>query len=376
MKLLMISGDRSMLGERRGAFHYTLEEFSKRWDRVDVICPRTPSPPTRDVFFDNVFFHPSPWNLAGQSAWIIRKGKELMEAHGHDVMTVHEYPPFYNGLGARRLMALTGVPAMSEVHHLVGFPRPASLTEFAGRIMTRRFLPRLLASFDLVRVVNGEVRDQLVRWGVPAGRIALLPAIYLDHRDFASLPPHSEEYDVCFCARLEPNKGLKALIEAVAGMPGVRLLVVGDGSERAACERLAAARGCADRVRFVGWLSGKEDVYKAMRSAKVFVMNSSSEGGPRIALEALACGVPVVATRVGLMPDVLRNGENGLFTDGTPRDLRAKLGELLRDDGWRRQMRMTAADMLFDRFDRGVLIDAYANALKDLAKRHALPSFR
>lgn len=372
MKLLMVSGDRMVLSGKKGAFHYTLEEFRKHWKRIDVVCPRgrrggEEREEERRVF-ENVFFHPSPWGLMRQPRWIAQKGKELIAAHRHDVMTVHEYPPFYNGVGALGLMRETGIPAMSEVHHLVGYPTPASAVEMIGRLMTRAMLPGLLKQFDLVRVVNADVRDQLVAWGVPMERIAILRSIYLDPQDFASLPPHSEEYDLCFCARLEPNKGLRALIEAVAAMPGVRLLVVGDGSERAACERLAAAKGCADRVTFTGWLVSKEDVYKAIRSAKVFVMNSASEGGPRIALEAMACGVPVVSTKVGVMPDVLRTGENGVFTDGTPDDLKTKLWELLRDDGWRRQMRMEGAEKLFATFDRTKLIAEYAEALQTLAR--------
>jgi hypothetical protein len=165
MKLLMVSGDRSILAGKRGAFWYTLEEFRKHWERIDVICPRGGGERKADdarggiAVFDNVFFHPSPWPLLFQSLWIARKGKALLAAHRHDVMTVHEYPPFYNGSGALALRKRTGIPAAAEIHHIVGYPVPASLSERIGARLSRWVLPRELASFTAVRTVNDEVKS-------------------------------------------------------------------------------------------------------------------------------------------------------------------------------------------------------------------------
>ena len=113
MKLLMISGDRSILQRRNGAFWYTLQELRKHWDHIDIICPctraqihenqRRAKAGRASLVGGKVFFHPSPSSLWKQTSWITSVGSELIEKHRHDVMTVHEYPPFYNGLGARRL---------------------------------------------------------------------------------------------------------------------------------------------------------------------------------------------------------------------------------------------------------------------------------
>ncbi len=383
MKLLMISGDRAILQGKKGAFWYTLEEFRKHWERIDVMCPKVGAAQGNEagaatvVPFDNVHFHPSPWSLWHQPRWIDTKGAELIREFHHDVMTVHDYPPFYNGRGARRLARATGVPAIQEIHHLVGYPTPASIQERIGRWMTRLFLPGLARSFAAVRVVNDRVHDQLVSWGVDAARIGVVPSFYLDRADvLAARNAASREpsYDLAFCARLDPNKGLLPLIELIAAMPDITLVVVGDGVQRGDAETLARRLGCAERVTFRGWLPEKRDALSAIRSAKVFVMNSLSEGGPRIALEAMACGMPVIATKVGVMPDVIADGVNGLLVDGSSRHLAHAIRALLPDEELRHRMGAEATQIL-DHFDRTTLIRSYADFLKGAATSR-VPSSR
>src|SRR3989339_1246744 len=106
MRLLMISGDRSILQGKRGAFWYTLHELRKHFDRIDIICPHvaqiTPLPVDGNGAKPEggeVHFHPSPRGLWYQPRWILTCGTSLIAQHHIDVMTVHEYPPFYNGCG-------------------------------------------------------------------------------------------------------------------------------------------------------------------------------------------------------------------------------------------------------------------------------------
>jgi glycosyltransferase involved in cell wall biosynthesis len=365
MHLLMISGDRWVLRGKKSAFWYTLQEFSKHWERIDVICPHVPGAGERNVF-PNVYFHPSPRGLWFQPWWIFRKGRELVAAHGHDVMTAHEYPPFYNGIGAAWLSHKTGVPLVLEIHHVVGHPVAASITERMGLTMSRQHLPGAIRKAAATRTVNASTKDLLVSYGAPAEKISVVPSFYLDA---ALLQPAAmaKEYDVVFCARLVANKGLAELLRAVASLPGVTLLVIGDGPEKSRGVRLAESLGIADRVRFAGWLPTQEDLVRMMQTAKVFVMCSKSEGGPRSALEAMACGMPLISTRVGVMPDVVRDGENALFITGTPEDIAAKIRTLLADDALRTRMGAEARKIL-DRFERTTLVKGYADFLKARAR--------
>lgn len=374
MKLLMISGDRSILAGKKGAFWYTLEQFAKEWDRIDVICPRVIQEEAPRVQFGNVYFHPCSHGLLRQAAWIERAGKALIAEHHHDVITVHEYPPFYNGIGARRLTAATGVPHVLELHHIVGYPTPASLTEWIGYWMSRAYLPWVARRAARIRTVSKSVAQALQHFHVPASKIVVVPSFYLDHALFASLgEAPAAQYDLVFCARLVPNKGLRSVLDALVLLPQATLLIIGDGSQRAAMEGYARTLGIAHRVEFRGWVSESRDVLRAIRSARIFVMASSSEGGPRIVLEAMAAGMPVIATQVGVVPEVIHDRENGLYTSGRPQDLAEKTRMLLSDESLRRSMGEQARRVL-EQFERGTLVRRYAALLQEVAASHVLHS--
>lgn len=364
----MISGDRSVLSGKKGAFWQTLEEFHKHWDRIDVVCPRASSEfriPSSE-FFGNVHFHPSPWSLWRQPEWISKKGSELIAAHRHDVMTVHEYPPFYNGIGALSLRKKHQIPTCVEVHHIVGVPRAASLTEWIGRMMSRYWLPVIGRHVESVRIVNEDVGTKLSSWGVPSEKLTLVPSFYLDTELFYPEPLASKRYDVVFCARLVANKGLDRTLKAIARVPKATLLVVGEGPERARAQRLAAKLGIRTHVTFAGWANDASALADYLRSAKVFVMASKSEGGPRILLEAMACGIPPVATRVGIAPSVIQHQQNGLLSSDDPRELADAILSLLSDEDERNRMGEAASNVR-DTYEKASAIRAYATSLQSLA---------
>jgi glycosyltransferase involved in cell wall biosynthesis len=282
------------------------------------------------------------------------------------VMTVHEYPPFYNGLGALMLRKQTRLPIALEIHHLVGIPKAASLQEWIGARMSRFVLPREMKSVQAVRTVNDEVKRRLVSWGVDPSIIRVVPSFYLDSSVLRPDARIEKKYDVAFCARLVANKGVLAVIEAVASIPGCTLLVIGDGPLKIKAEALVTRLNAADRVTFAGWVPGVAPLADAMLSAKTFVMHSTSEGGPRVALEAMALGLPVIATRVGVMPDVIRDGENGMFVDGSVDDLARKLRLLIADASLRERLGHEAGRVI-ERFEKKTAIKAYADFLKSLS---------
>lgn len=360
-----------MLSGKRGAFWYTLEEFHTHWDRIDVICPRSAASDQRlavSAHFGNVYFHPSPYPLWRQPQWIVQQGQKLIQHYRHGVMTVHEYPPFYNGIGARMLSKKTGVPYVLEVHHIVGYPKPASSVESIGKFMSRIYLPWAIRNSDATRVVNKSAAETLISWRAPAGKIRVVPSFYLDRELLTTLgdaPP--VQYDVVFCGRLVANKGVAELLLAIAKVPRATLLVIGDGPQRGKLELMARELGIMNRTEFRGWLPTQADVLRAIRSAKMLVMNSTSEGGPRVSLEAMAAGVPVISTKVGVMPDVLIDGGNGLFTNGKPDDLAEKINQLIQNPELRTRMGSNAHDIL-ERFERKKLIGQYAFFLKSFAK--------
>lgn len=377
MKLLMISGDRSVLQGKMGAFWYTLQELRKHFDRIDIICPNVPVD-TVNVSESGhkfggaggdgaeVFFHPCPDSLIYQIPWIVNKGKALIASHKHDVMTVHDYPPFYNGIGAKKLHKVTGIPYATEIHHIIGWPKPASISEFIGREMTRWYLKTNTKLAKAVRTVNTTVAAKIKTFGIPADKVQVISSFYLDKNILSPDMKPPVSYDISFCGRLVPNKGLAELIDALVELPMARLLVIGDGPLRQQMEEKVKKLGIENRVTFLGWLPTQEAVSGAIQTARIFVMNSKSEGGPRVALEAMACGMPVIATKVGVMPEVIQNSVNGIFTDGSTKDLVKKIGLLLNNEKLMSDLGNEAKKVL-QVYERSTLVKQYADFLKRLA---------
>jgi glycosyltransferase involved in cell wall biosynthesis len=142
---------------------------------------------------------------------------------------------------------------------------------------------------------------------------------------------------VAFVGRLEQAKGVVELVEALVLLrdhtPPVRLVVIGDGSQRDLMEETARRSGVLDRIVFAGWVE-HDQLPTWLRASDVLALPSAHEGLPTAVIEALACGVPVVATPVGDVPRLVHDGKNGLILrDRTPRTLAEALGRVLAA-GW------------------------------------------
>lgn len=111
-------------------------------------------------------------------------------------------------------------------------------------------------------------------------------------------------------AELTKNKGLAYAIEAMRSLPNVCYLIVGEGEERRALATTARAADLTDRVFFAGHI---RDAARLLKAFTVFLLPSLKEGLPYVLLEAGLAGLPVVASRVGGIPDLIKDGETGLL---------------------------------------------------------------
>jgi len=138
-----------------------------------------------------------------------------------------------------------------------------------------------------------------------------------------------------YVGKLVRVKGVRFLVEAMDAVrhevPSCQLVIVGAGTELQALERLVERLHLRENVRFVGEVSNDE-VPLLMAAADVFVLPSLSEGFPNVLLEAMAAGLPVVATNVGGIPELVEEGENGFLVQ--PEDaagLERRLRDMLAD---------------------------------------------
>ena len=130
-----------------------------------------------------------------------------------------------------------------------------------------------------------------------------------------AVAPRGRRNVVLFLGRIETAKGIAELLDAFAGLrpgaPDALLVCAGEGDIESA-GRQARRLGLGDSVRFPGWIDGEEKRAWLARAA-LFVLPSHAEGLPMSLLEAMAAGLPIVASAVGGVPDVVHDGVNGLF---------------------------------------------------------------
>jgi glycosyltransferase involved in cell wall biosynthesis len=204
-----------------------------------------------------------------------------------------------------------------------------------------------------------------VSWGVPAERVTVLPNP-APRCDEAAAVELDARPALVFAGRLTPAKDLGVLLRALAEVPEATLTLVGDGAERAPLEALAAQLGLERRVRFLG-ARPRAEVLGLMAAADAVVLTSAWENFPHGLVEALAMGTPVVATRVGGVPEIVADGENGLLAEpGNPQAFAAAVDRVLGDDELRARLRAAAAPSVA-RFDQDAVYGRLEQILTEAA---------
>ena len=151
---------------------------------------------------------------------------------------------------------------------------------------------------------------------------------------------------------------LRAFADVHERFPGSELWFVGDGDDRPAAERLAAELGVQGATRFLGV---REDVPDLLAQAACVVLASDYEGCPLSVIEAMAAGVPVVATSVGGVPEVVRDGVTGILAEpGRPDGLARGLAELLGDEARAVELGRAGRELARERFSREQMAAATA----------------
>jgi glycosyltransferase involved in cell wall biosynthesis len=164
--------------------------------------------------------------------------------------------------------------------------------------------------------------------------------------------------------RLISLKRVDQIIEALTRFNTVGLVVIGDGPERQSLEGLARSLDLGGRIYFAGQKSRKETL-SLMAACDLFVLNSTHEGFPHVVLEAMSVGVPVVATAVGGIPEVVQDGENGLLIRPTTNGALAEALSHLVPSLSERQRLVGRARCTAKRFSIVAIVEATERVLRE-----------
>jgi glycosyltransferase involved in cell wall biosynthesis len=280
-----------------------------------------------------------------------------------DVVHTHGYRSDVLAGSAARA---AGIPTLTTVHGFTGGDLKNRLYEHIQLMAFRRA--------DAVVAVSRPLEATLRQRGVPADRLVLLPNAWSPGgapcpRDTAraTLGLAGERFVAGWVGRISGEKGLDVFLRAMTDPPlhDVEAVVIGEGRERTACEALARSLGIAGRVTWSGMVP---DAGRLVTAFDAFVLSSRTEGTPITLFEAMAAGVPVVATAVGGVPDVA--GDTALLVPPEDPALLAGAIAAVRREPQPAAARAGAARRrLQERYDTGPWLEAYETLYSRLASR-------
>jgi N-acetyl-alpha-D-glucosaminyl L-malate synthase BshA len=325
------------------------------------------------VFFHEVemedyplFEHP-PYSLALAVAihdTALREGLDLMHVH-------YAIPHATSAWVAREMMAPDrDLPIVTTLHGtditLVGLhPSFHAITRFS-----------IVRSQGLT-AVSDFLREETIRdFAVPRNRIQVIPNfIDIDtwrpdkepcHR--ATLAPGGEKI-VMHVSNFRPVKRVEDVVDVFARIcekVDARLVLIGDGPERPRAMDRAEELGVTSRILFLGKHASVDEL---LACADLFLLPSEVESFGLAALEAMACGAPVVASRVGGLPEVVVHGETGyLFSAGSVEEMAEAGIEILKDSGRHKAMSEAGRRVAVERFSAASVVPRYETFYEDIVK--------
>jgi glycosyltransferase involved in cell wall biosynthesis len=217
-----------------------------------------------------------------------------------------------------------------------------------------------LGALDRVIAVSQTVQDLFPRWSVRSGKVVLIyNAVDTDYfaPDAAVSDVRDQEeaaFVIGMIGVLDHNKGHRVLLRAVAdlkaqGHASIRLWIVGTGPDEAELKRLAGELGIADRVRFLGYMPDVRGVLAGMQALAMPTVHFESFA--LAALEAMAMGLPVVASRVGGLAEIIEDGRTGfLVQPGDPVELAGAIQRLMESPDVRARMGQAGRQRVLERF--------------------------
>lgn len=311
----------------------------------------------------------------------VRQAIRLCRQRNVDIWHAHDYKTNLIGIIARRFHSMK---LITTAHGWVNF---AGQTPTYYRLDKRWFLPR----YEKVICVSPTVLEECLQAGVPETRCVMIENA-IDHVQFkrTSNATTAKQQDfgvpqerilIGSIGRLSDEKGFDLLIDAFTRLVGqgldAKLVIAGEGPEQASLQKQIEASGIPDRIELLGFC---QDTRRFLESLDLFVLSSHREGLPNVVLEAMAVGAPVIATRVGGVPRLLTDYQDGRLIDA---DSSHQIGDAIRElvdaPAMREQISQAAVKTIRERWSfesrMQKIADLYAellgNNFRGLARREA-----
>ncbi|MBU1087055.1 MAG: glycosyltransferase family 4 protein [Candidatus Omnitrophica bacterium] len=289
----------------------------------------------------------------------------IFKKQGFDIVHTHTAKAGALGRMAAFLAGIKIIIHTSHGHNFYGYFNP-----LISKIIVwiERFLGGLTS--EIITLTEIEKAD-LIKFKIcPASKIKAINTVLEKNQknidlEFNSLEIRQDlliekqEVVIGMVGRLEPIKGIEYFIQAALGLaqkfPMVHFLIVGEGSLRAGCEEKIRLRQFTQRFSFVGW---QDKVLDYMQAMDMLVLASLNEAVGLVLIEAQSQGIPVIATKVGGVPEIVEDGKSGILVQpGSPAELIAAMEKLINNSSQRLEMGRYAKKSVSEKYSVDVFIN-------------------
>lgn len=302
----------------------------------------------------------------------LRKLLRLVRENRIEVVHWNFYNPLVNGY----LWALSVLAPRVEHFYTDHISRPAGVAATGpGASLKRALKWPLSLRYQQTLCISEYVKNELQKQHWPKVRVLYnfvntdrFRPDPLSRREVRRSVGVEDEFVALTVAYLIKDKGVDVAVRALAALPeGVTLWIIGDGPERGALEALARELNLQGRVRFLG---SPPTVVPFMQAADCFICPSVwNEGAGAVNFEAMACGLPDIASRIGGIPEFVEDGRNGfLFTPGDHQELAERIDRLYNEPAERHRMGQQARSIMTSRYSIPSLLDQHLGVYRDAAR--------
>lgn len=285
----------------------------------------------------------------------IRKVRRFLREEKIDILHTHNYKTDILGLVAAKM---AGIRTVATAHGYTGVSRAVSFYEQLDR-SALRFFDRVVVVSDSILPSFPRHKKVVIPNGIDAHEFSTTSGQRLAVREELGLA--ARDFVIGTVGRLSKEKNQKLLLQVtgvlVTRCPYLKVLIVGAGPELENLKGEVTRAKLEGRVIFAGLRTDMPHLYSAM---DVFILPSLTEGVPLTILEAMAAGVPVIATRVGGIPQMIEEGETGLLVPPqNERALQEKIESLIRDSALRSQLSRQALEMVKEKYSVEIMGKEY-----------------
>ena len=299
---------------------------------------------------------------------------KLLQSLEPELTLVHLHSPIVPPIN-------TSLPILTTVHTLMKIDSryhevydPYSLAEkIQSMFVSPSVESKLLEISDRVTTVSPTVANELREYGINPNTVKTVWN-GVDEKIF-SLAPRTvgSERNVLYTGVLRARKGLFDLMKCAklvnAIFPDVKFKICGTGPLLSKLKEQARSDGLQDQIIFLGRVN-KQKLIQTYQNATIQVIPSIYEGLPTVLLEAMSCGLPVVATNIGGIREVISSGENGiLFSPGSPKEMADAIIKLLNDESLRIKLGSNARETILEKYTWDRISDNFIDIYKSILKK-------